>query len=163
MSEHCGTMPTGQPIIKLRGRLKTDELVIFEHISFHSSHQCNCLHKELQNRLLEGKVNLPHRSIIITTNAWMHGIILWLGPDRQTSASDVADPQPSGLFFQSSHVHAGQHKNVDNTLLINGASALEKQRKTQLLWNEFRSLYHGSIRDDQTFKVKRQAAKLQMS
>lgn len=85
---------------------------------------------------------------------------------RQTSASDVADLQPSGLFFQSSHVHAGQHKNVDNTLLINGASALEKQRKTQLLWNEFWGLYlitHWSICDNQTFKVKRQTAKFQMS
>lgn len=159
MSEGCGTMTTGQPIILLQ----TDELVTFEDIPFHSSQRCNCLQNYKIGSLGGSKFatksyNNQHKHVNPRNRS--------LTRARQTSASDVADLQPSGLFFQSSHVHAGQHKNVDNTLLINGASALEKQRKTQLLWNELRSLClitHRSICDNQTFKVKRQTAKLQMS
>lgn len=81
-----------------------------------------------------GKINLSHRSIIFTTNR--NPQIHPLTRATQTSASDVADLQPTGLFFQSSCVHAGQHKNVDNTLLINRNSALEEQGENQGLRNE---------------------------
>lgn len=142
-------------IINQRGVLQAADLVTFEHNPFNSCHRCNCLYRALQNDLLEGKVNLPH-------NTWNHS----LTRARRTSASDVADLQPYCLCFQSSHVHAGQQKNVDNTLLINGASALEAQGKTQWLWNESRSvklITHWSICDDKSFKVKQQTARLQTS
>lgn len=89
--------------------------------SLATSCRCSCLHAELQNRLLVGKISLSHRSTIFTTNRnpWIHP----LTRARQTSASNVADLQPTGLFFQRSGVHAGRHKNVDNTLLINRKSA----------------------------------------
>lgn len=103
--------------------------------SLATSHRCNCLHAVMQSRLLVEKVHFSHKSIIFTTkrNPWIHS----LTRARQTSASDVVDLKHTGLFFfQSSCVHAGQHKNVDNTLFLNRKSALEEQGETQRLRNE---------------------------
>lgn len=65
--------------------------------SLATSHRCNCLHAVMQNRLLVGKVHFSHRYIIFTTkrNPWIHP----LTRARQTSASDVVDLKPTGLFF----------------------------------------------------------------
>lgn len=43
------------------------------------------------------------------------------------------------IFFWRFRVHAGQHKNVDNTLLINRNSPLEEQGETQGLQNDSES------------------------
>lgn len=121
------------------------------------SHRCNFIHAVIQNKLPVGKklsqiYNIHHKQES-TDSSFDKGqtdiCLRWSWPTAHRS------------IFQSSSLHAGQHKNVDNTLLINRKSALEKQGEAHGLWNESWSLKpktHQSMCEDQAFSVTWQTA-----